>query len=203
MVWSSSYIHSNGTDQFYVKPKPITASPGFSSNAILATQNPAFSREYLFTNLVDGVDYALFQRLGGLPANTDTFIDTLKAPTTEQQTTAAAIRAAIGLATANLDAQITLLPSANSISQTIANNQLEAENGWDDGPIVIIAANVEAMRKVVEADVVLELYGGVYVQKTLERGTETELIPDKVIKQPSGTDLTNPATQRFGGAAQP
>jgi hypothetical protein len=64
------------------------------------------------------------------------------------------------------------------------------------------AEEIVATRKVVEADVVLELDAGVYVQKTLERGTATELIPDKVIKQPSGTDLTNPATQRFGGAAQ-
>lgn len=64
------------------------------------------------------------------------------------------------------------------------------------------ATQATATRKVVEADVVLELDGSVYVQKTLERGTTTELIPDKIIKQPSGSDLTNPATQRFGGAAQ-
>jgi hypothetical protein len=64
------------------------------------------------------------------------------------------------------------------------------------------SADLTSIRNLIEADVVLELDAGIYVQKTLLRGTSTELIPDKVIKQPTGNDLTDPITQRFGGAAQ-
>jgi hypothetical protein len=36
---------------------------------------------------------------------------------------------------------VTAPPTANAISAQLANDQLEGENGWDDGPLVTIAAN--------------------------------------------------------------
>jgi len=38
-------------------------------------------------------------------------------------------------------ATLALIPTANAISAQIANDQLEGENGWDDGPLVSIQAN--------------------------------------------------------------
>jgi hypothetical protein len=64
------------------------------------------------------------------------------------------------------------------------------------------AEQASAIRLLVEADQVVVLDGGDYKVRTTQRGTATQLIPDKILKQPGATDLTNPAEQQYGGAAQ-
>lgn len=78
---------------------------------------------------------------------------------------------------------------------------------WDTGETIPIYAteafdllsNVTTIRKLQEADRILEDVGGVQKLKTYEKGTDTELITAKTAKQPGGAALTNPATQRLAG----
>lgn len=155
MTWSNSYIHSNTTDFIYIKPKPITAAPGWSSSVVLGTQNLAYNAEWVFSGLTDGVDYVVFHRLTGFVLSTDTVIGELK----------------------YVYPVDTLLEPVTDL--------------------------LEEIKDLLEADVVTEMVDDVLVIHTYQRGTETELIPDKTVKQTSGDDLTNPATQLFGGAQEP
>lgn len=50
-----------------------------------------------------------------------------------------------------------------------------------------------------ESDQVLVNDGGVYKLKTYKRGTSVEVLPAKTAKQPDGSDLTDPTTQRLAG----
>lgn len=59
---------------------------------------------------------------------------------------------------------------------------------------------VEDITKFAEADQQFVLSGGVYVMRLYERGTTTQLVPDKAVKQIDGTSaLTDFSTQTFGG----
>ena len=64
-------------------------------------------------------------------------------------------------------------------------------------------SEIDAVKKLLEADRISVLVAGTYYERTLERGTSTQLIPDKTIKQVDGvTDLSNPITQRYGGSVE-
>lgn len=49
------------------------------------------------------------------------------------------------------------------------------------------------------SDPVLVNDGGVYKLKTYKRGTSVEVLPAKTAKQPDGSNLTDPTTQRLAG----
>ncbi len=83
--------------------------------------------------------------------------------------------------------------------QVIVNYEVSAVARQKKFTVSFVSQEVQDL---LEADETLVLSGGVYAKRITKRGTSLMLIPDKVLKQPSGTDLTNPSTQRFGGAAQ-
>ena len=62
-----------------------------------------------------------------------------------------------------------------------------------------IESGVQAIRKLAEADAIIEEEGGVQVINLYERGTSTKLVPTKSAKQPGGAALTNPVTQQLAG----
>jgi hypothetical protein len=80
MTWNDSFVHENDDDFLYIKPRPITASPGWSSSAILGTQNLAYGAEYVFSGMADDTDYVVFHRATGFPASTDTVVGELPYP---------------------------------------------------------------------------------------------------------------------------
>lgn len=61
------------------------------------------------------------------------------------------------------------------------------------------SAQIGQLVKLATADDILILDGGVYKLAKMERGTETLLAPLKTAKQPDGSNLTDPGTQRLAG----
>lgn len=61
------------------------------------------------------------------------------------------------------------------------------------------AESTQALLDLLQADQIIEESSGVYVLRTYLKGTNTELIPAKHAKQPGGSALTNPVTERLAG----
>lgn len=59
------------------------------------------------------------------------------------------------------------------------------------------------IQKIAEADQRFLLDGGVYKLVVYEKGTATEILTRKNIKQLDGTDMTSPSTQVLGGFQEP
>ena len=82
----------------------------------------------------------------------------------------------------------------------VASTVVDAINA--DATQQTLQANAEGAATLLEADQFLEDVGGTRKLKTYRRGTVEELIPAKTAKQPDGTDLTDPVTQRLAGYRQ-
>jgi len=67
---------------------------------------------------------------------------------------------------------------------------------------IYVSADV-AVQAIAEADQRFVLDGGVYKLAVYEKGTATEILTRKNIKQLDGTDMTDPTTQVFGGFQEP
>lgn len=108
--------------------------------------------------------------------------------------------------TSDIAAEVWDAPYASHVT-TGTFGQATVEIGADvtalQSSVGTVSSTVLASRKLLEADRISVLIAGVYYERTLERGTGTQLIPDKKIKQTDGaTDLVNPITQRYGGAVE-
>lgn len=60
-----------------------------------------------------------------------------------------------------------------------------------------------AIQKIAEADQRFLLDGGIYKLVVYDKGTSTEILDRKNIKQLDGTDMTSPSTQVLGGFQEP
>lgn len=188
MAWSDYFNGTTGLT-YYAKPIPVVESPWATD--VVASGAEGFSGEYPFSGLADGVDYAIFIQAGGSPASSDTKDGYLYYRASPADIAAIkAVADAIKAVTDNL-------PDSGALTSISANASSAATQS--------AAANTAAAanKKLLEADRISVLIAGVYYERTLERGTGTQLIPDKKIKQTDGaTDLVNPITQRYGGAVE-
>lgn len=97
--------------------------------------------------------------------------------TANTQTKPTAIRAAVGLDAADLTTVLDTITASAAAS----------------------AAAAAAVQELVESDQILEDVSGVRKLKFYRKGTSVELITAKTAKQPDGTDLTDPTTERLAG----
>lgn len=97
--------------------------------------------------------------------------------TANTQTKPTAIRAAVGLDAANLTTVLDTITASAAVSASAA----------------------AAVQELVESDQILEDVSGVRKLKFYRKGTSVELITAKTAKQPDGSDLTDPTTERLAG----
>lgn len=111
-----------------------------------------------------------------------------------------------GLATM-VTADITLSlaePSLVTVSAYNGNGEITSQERYivneagaiQDGNISTLLSEIKNLE---EADQILVLSGSTYVLKTYQRGTTTELIPEKTAKTPEGANLTNPIEEELAG----